>query len=262
MKTILRVPYALSVWAAVTVLGGCGGSTSPAYQSPSMGQDIRTQSASSAVAVRDASCHGQQAFNYTGASQMFVVPKCATTVYVVAMGAAGAYSSNGGEVSATVPVTPSETLIVMVGGQGSVAKGGGFNGGGRGAKNRTSEDGASGGGASDVRQGGKGLAQRVVVGGGGGSASGGGGGGEGGSGGGLPDGGSGTNPDCNYVKHPSSGGGGTQSSGGTGGAATNGGSLGKGGDGVGSCLYIASGFSQSPLERRWRRRLLRWRRRR
>jgi hypothetical protein len=242
MKTISQAHFTAGVCAAVIIIAGCGGgSPSPSFQPPGSSDGTRTQRVSS-VAVPDAACHGQQSFSYTGQSQKFNVPKCATTVYVDTMGAAGAYCANGGQVSATIPVTPAETLIVTVGSQGSVAKGGGFNGGGRGAKNRTSEAGASGGGASDVRQAGSGLTNRVVVAGGGGSSSGRGGGGPCGSGGGIPDGGNGGNPDCDYGHHPNPGSGGTQSSGGAGGTKTNGGSLGKGGDGVGSCLDLQSGF--------------------
>jgi hypothetical protein len=160
------------------------------------------------------------------------------------MGAAGAYCANGGQVAATIPVTANETLIVTVGGQGTVAKGGGFNGGGAGAKNTKGKDaGASGGGASDVRQGGTTLAHRVIVAGGGGSSSGGSEGGLCGSGGGIPDGGNGGNPLCNEPPSPSPGDGGTQTAGGAGGAGTNGGSLGDGGNGIGSCLYFNVSFS-------------------
>jgi hypothetical protein len=235
---ILPAPRLLSAVAVSFLVAGCGGSTSPSYQLPGTSQTTRAQSVSSAAAVPDAACAGQQPFNYTGQSQKFIVPKCASTVYVDALGAAGAYCANGGEVRATIPVAPGETLVVKVGGQGSVASGGGFNGGGRGAKNKTAHDGASGGDASDVRQGGNGLAQRVVVAGGGGSSSGGGGGGLCGSGGGIPDGGNGGNPECSGGS-PNPGGGGTQSSGGIGGKRANGGSLGKGGNGVGHCLYFS-----------------------
>lgn len=241
MNTISPAHYALSVCAAASMLAGCGGSISASYQAPGTSQSTRAQSISSAATGPDAKCQGQQSFNYTGQSQKFTVPKCATTVYVDAFGASGAYAYNGGEVSATIPVTPGETLIVMVGGQGGVGKGGGFNGGGRGADNGTAKRGASGGGASDVRQHGSTLAHRVVVAGGGGSG-GPGGGGAPGSGGGIPDGGNGGNPDCNSFfgsASPSPGGGGTQSSGGAGGAGSNGGALGDGGRGVGNCSYIA-----------------------
>jgi hypothetical protein len=152
MRTISSAHYTLGICAAAAMLASCeGGSTSPSYQLPGTSQTTRAQSVSSAAAVPDAPCAGQQLFNYTGQSQKFIVPKCASTVYVDALGAAGAYCANGGEVSATVPVTPGETLVVTVGGQGSVASGGGVNGGGRGAKNKTAHDGASGGGARQRR---------------------------------------------------------------------------------------------------------------
>jgi hypothetical protein len=241
MRTISSAHYTLGICAAAAMLASCGGgSTSSSYQLPGTSQSTRAQSVSSAAAVPDAACPGKQSFNYTGQSQKFIVPKCALTVYVDALGAAGAYCANGGEVNATIPVTPGETLVVKVGGQGSVASGGGLTGA-AGAPKTRQHDGASGGGASDVRQGGNGLAQRVVVAGGGGSSSGGGGGGLCGSGGGIPDGGNGGNPECSGGS-PNPGGGGTQSSGGIGGKRTNGGSLGNGGNGVGHCLYFSVTF--------------------
>jgi hypothetical protein len=195
--------------------------------------------------VHDALCQGQRSFQYIGHAEHFKVPKCETTIYIDAKGASGKYGGDGGEVGATIPVTPGETLIVTVGGAGDNLKGG-FNGGASGAleiirhgRYKGKYRGAGGGGGTDVRQGGKTLADRVVV-------AGGGGGqdplyygdpGAGGTGGGLPDGGSGGTPYCNVPPSaiPVAGGGGTQSSGGTGGAGSNGGSLGKGGVGVSSC---------------------------
>jgi hypothetical protein len=169
---------------------------------------------------------------------------CGTSIYIDAMAAAGAgccgyAGGDGGELSATVRVTPGETLIVKVGGVGQFPKGG-FNGGAAGAvihfryrRHKYTYSGAGGGGASDVRKGGSTLAHRIVVAGGGGGTVGQGVGG--GTGGGLPDGGSGgaNGPPCNFGGP--GGGGGTQSSGGSGGAGSNGGSLGDGGAGVGAC---------------------------
>jgi hypothetical protein len=239
MKTILRILYALSVCGATAILTGCGGSTSPSYQPPVMSQSPRAYSVSSAVTVHDASCQGQRSFQYVGHAQRFKVPKCAASIYIDARGAAGGgccgVVGSGGEVSATIPVTRGEKLIVTLGGAGHNAKGG-FNGGAAGVvirfrshHRRFTINGGGGGGASDVRQGGSTLVDRVVVAGGGGGEDG----STGGAGGGLPNGGSGGTPYCEIIGNPIGGGGGTQSSGGSGGAGNNGGSLGNGGVGVG-----------------------------
>jgi hypothetical protein len=233
-------PRLLSGIAASCLVAGCGGgSTSPSYQLPGTSQSTRAQIFSSAVAVRDASCLGQRSFQYVGHAQRFKVPKCATTIYVDAEGASGKYGGDGGEVSATIPVTPPETLIVTVGGTGHNLKGG-FNGGAAGVPWSKKIRGGGGGGATDVRQGGSALADRVLVAGGGGGSTGGDPvAGAGGTGGGVPDGGAGGTPSCNFGGPPIGGGGGTQTSGGSGGAGGNGGSLGNGGPaGVGSCAFV------------------------
>ena len=181
---------------------------------------------------------------YTGGSQNFTVPACATTAYVVVYAAQGGgpYFSNpgglGGGSAATIPTTPGESLVINLGGAGGVGTlssggAGGFNGGGVGAPpfGEDSLGGEGGGGASDARQGGNALGNRVLV------AGGGGGGGYetfGGFGGGLS-GGTGADGGCAGGLQGKGGGGGTQSSGGAGGAGSNGGSLGSGGAGVGSC---------------------------
>jgi hypothetical protein len=107
-------------------------------------------------------------FEYTGGPQAFVVPAGITSLTVEAEGAQGGANwvnntNFGARVTATLDVTPGETLGLYVGGQGSLA--GGWNGGGAG-------DGAGrgGGGASDVRRGGATLADRIVVAGAGGGA--------------------------------------------------------------------------------------------
>jgi|HubBroStandDraft_6_1064221.scaffolds.fasta_scaffold37091_3 hypothetical protein len=64
-------------------------------------------------------------------------------------------------VSAVIPVIPSETLAIYVGGQGTL--GSAFNGGGAGGKTDTYYSSNGGGGASDVREGGDALMNRVVV---------------------------------------------------------------------------------------------------
>ena len=167
MKITSRRHYGLGVCAVAAMLAACGGSTSPSYQLPGMSQSTRALSVSSATVAHDASCQGQRSFQYVGHAQHFKVPKCAATIYVDATGASGEDGGNGGEVSATIPVTPGQRLIVTVGGDGDV-KHGGFNGGAAGATNKNGKPkGGGGGGASDVRQGGNSLANRVVVAGGG-----------------------------------------------------------------------------------------------
>jgi len=158
----------------------------------------------------------------------------------------------GGETTATIPVTPGETLIVTVGGRGqdigsSVPDGGTPDGGSGGAGEVS---GAGGGGSSDVRQGGTGLANRVVVAGGGGGA-----GAEFGDGDPFPigfengGGGGGLTGQSGAPSSPGTdvGGGGTQSAGGAGGAGApfgpdgNGGSLGQGGAGAADVVAGAGG---------------------
>jgi hypothetical protein len=152
-----------------------------------------------------------QTFSYTGYEQTFMVPSYVTEVTIKADGASGGTGTgsgsfsgfpaggSGGVVKATILVTPSESLAVFVGGEGT-DNGGGYNGGASpgscgsscyevtqaGALGRFAAppkaarpDNISyfypaygGGGASDVRQGGDGLADRVVVAGGGGGAGG------------------------------------------------------------------------------------------
>jgi streptogramin lyase len=186
-------------------------------------------------------------FEYTGGSQCFIVPQNITDITVTAVGAAGGPGagggSNGGSATATISVTPGETLAVNVGGEGNYGGGyddpfpgsGGFNGGASGSAGHGScydicygAGGGGGGGASDVREGGSGIANRVVVGGGGG----GGGNGGGGSGGGLS-GGNGSGDSCSSDGGP----------GGSGGTQTTGGAGGSGGVGTGydSNFYCGDG---------------------
>lgn len=173
-------------------------------------------------------CTGTATFEYTGASQDFVVPACATAINVDAYGAQGgagklqngsdATGGMGGRAQATVPVTGGETLHVYVGGMGqTIGTGptpgtdtGGWNGGGDvydWVPNPAQTQGVSGtgGGASDVRRGND-LASRLVVAGGGG---GGGYYGVGGAGGGL----TGGDGNSSAVDRPA-GKGGTQTAGG------------------------------------------------
>lgn len=169
-------------------------------------------------------------FTFTGEAQTFTIPQGVTSITIDAWGAQGWSGSSpggsGGFTNGTLAVTPGETLIVYVGGQGAVANidhvpmGGGFNGGGNGQTNAFGGLGSvgGGGGASDVRQGGNTLLHRVLVAGGGGGSTNNG--CSGGAGGGLV-GGNGGNQNGAYPL----GTGGSQSAGGS-----VGGSLGEGGD--------------------------------
>jgi len=101
----------------------------------------------------------------------YTVPVGIVSLAVEVAGARGGdYSSTpggaGGRALSTLSVTPGETLVLTVGGAGTVAPtvgtgGGGFNGGGNGTDGR-----GGGGGASDIRRG----STRIVVAGGGGGA--------------------------------------------------------------------------------------------
>jgi hypothetical protein len=109
-------------------------------------------------------------YAYTGAVQNLVVPPNVTSATITSTGPSGALagvSGGPGEiVTATIAVTPGETLAIYVGGTA------GFNGGGAGGN---SGGGGQGGDASDVRQGGTALANRFVIAAGGGGGGGGGG---------------------------------------------------------------------------------------
>ena len=113
--------------------------------------------------------NGSQTFTYSGGMQPFVVPSDVTQLTVDVRGAQGgdystANGGQGGRVTATLNVTPGETLFVYVG-QKPTSTSGGWNGGGVGVSN-----GRGGGGGSDIRQGGTSTNNRVVVAGGGGGA--------------------------------------------------------------------------------------------
>ena len=222
--------------------GGGGGSSYAASTSLSTAMQAGVQAGNGQVTITWSAAplpapSGTATFGFTGATQSFVVPAGVTEVSVAALGAQGDGSCGsgpaglGGSTTGTIPVTPGETLVVVVGGAGTSCAGpGGFNGGGPGGTGGRA--GGDGGGASDVRQGGSALANRVIVAGGsGGLAEGNGGGstgqaGEGGSGG---------------------GGGGTQSMGGGSGLSCGGcgngalGALGAGGAGGAGCGGYPSG---------------------
>ena len=199
-------------------------------------------------------------FTFTGAAQSWTVPDGVTQATFDVYGAQGGneaggngrFGGRGGRASATIAVTPGETLQVNVGGRGSngvvgevcsnVPGGtGGFNGGAAGGSGLYS--GAGGGGASDVRSGAFQLANRIIVAGGGGGAGGGEGasqGGSGGAGGGVTGVGglSGSSPSGG------GGGGGTDSKGGDGGSgdsAPNGVSGGEGTGGRGGSANCGDG---------------------
>ena len=108
--------------------------------------------------------HGMEVFNFTGGTQTFVVPAGVTQVRIDAAAAQGGSGEtddglddggDGGEIEATIDVTPGETLTVVVGGKGISPKhdfevaAGGFNGGG---DARISEH-AGGGGGGDKNSG-------------------------------------------------------------------------------------------------------------
>ena len=120
-----------------------------------------------------------QTFDYTGAVQTFTVPAGVTSISVNAYGGAGGNAryttgGRGGQIQATINVTPGEVLNLYVGGQGANNSGsgtrpGGWNGGGSGGSGYSS----GGGGASDIRINGTSTIDRILVagGGGGGKAS-------------------------------------------------------------------------------------------
>ena len=182
-------------------------------------------------------------YDYTGDVQSWVVPAGVTSATFDLYGAEGgtAYDSSygaaglGGRATATLAVTPGETIEIRVGGQGGAS--GGYNGGG--APNTNGPGG--GGGATDIRQGGGALADRTLVaGGGGGSGACSGLGGtksNGGAGGGLVGGDAPNTGAC--FSAADAGLGGTQSSGGTGGGSA--GTLGQGGAAAPGGVYYRGG---------------------
>jgi Glycine rich protein len=152
----------------------------------------------------------------------YTVPAGVKSLTVTAVGAAGgnctpAHGGSGATITATVPVTPGEALVVGVAGPGGACNGtapGGFGGGGAGGPDSTSGGpGAGGGGASVVAPGTSSpeLAQALVVaaGGGGSTVF---------SGPGI-NGGDAGSPGSDGSVMGSGGGPGTQSTGGSGGAA-------------------------------------------
>jgi hypothetical protein len=223
---------------AVGMLAGCGGSQNLTYGAP--------PGDSPTVAS------GHKTFKYSGSIQLFTVPSGVTQVRVIALGGNGGSGRGGGDrggyggrVSAILPVTPRERLVVVVGGDASAGKGG-YNGGGDGGDNFYEAYG--GGGESDVRGQDGNLSSRIFVAGGGGGA-----GAEsayghatvdGGAGGGLT---GGIGSKGGYAVDGSGGGGGTQNAGGAGGSGGKGGgepgrpgAFGKGGRGGEGCNAACS----------------------
>lgn len=141
-------------------------------------------------------------FEYTGTVETITVPSFANYMTVTLSGAQGgrehwgSYGKKGGTVTATRPITPGDTLYLLVGGMGETspakayddvpigdgnANRGGYNGGGNGGfaqANGSELIGAGGGGCTDIRLNTNNLESRIVV------AGAGGGGGSGGPGGG------------------------------------------------------------------------------
>jgi hypothetical protein len=122
-------------------------------------------------------------YGFTGKPETYVVPSGVCWLRIEAIGAAGGEQATAGTPGAgawaiaTLDVTPGEALFVYVGGQGGAADGstpgaGGWNGGGAGGS--AEKAGAGGGGASDVRRGGRTLADRVLIAAGGAGSAGGG----------------------------------------------------------------------------------------
>lgn len=149
----------LSLCIAAALLGGCGNPHGDGTV-PALG------------AAENAKPHSIT-FKYTGKEQVFKVPPNVTAIKAIALGGNGAGKRGGhaGRVSAVLPVTPGEKLIVFVGGNAS-GEVGGFNGGANGGYGVSSKgccDGYGGGGASDVRRSG---GTRILVAGGGGGEGG------------------------------------------------------------------------------------------
>ena len=124
------------------------------------------------------------AFAFTGSPGSYVVPADVCRLRIEAIGAAGGEGGTAGtpgpgaQATALFVVTPGETLVVRVGGEGGAAAGlmpgdGGWNGGGAGGKafdgddGRPGQAGSGGGGVTDIRRGGTGLDDRILVAGGG-----------------------------------------------------------------------------------------------
>jgi hypothetical protein len=114
-------------------------------------------------------------FGCTGAPVNFVVPACVTSIIVSVSGAEGGGGSGGlgAVVTGTIPVTPGQTLQVIVGCTPTGA-GAGYNGGGSGQGATSAGDPSfGGGGASSIGFSPFGPANQFIVAGGGGGQGGG-----------------------------------------------------------------------------------------
>ncbi|MGA2760767.1 MAG: hypothetical protein ABSF08_10660 [Candidatus Cybelea sp.] len=146
------------------VLGICAAVTMPAACAPGA---MPQTSARATHAER-----GEQTFSFTGEPQTFVVPRGVKRIKVTAYGAS-TNSARGAQIAATIPVTPGESLTVVVGGSPK-GRASGFNGGGDGGEAQTCGRciGSGGAGASDMRENGSKLSDRVIVAGGAGGEGG------------------------------------------------------------------------------------------
>src|ERR1700678_3499430 len=141
--------YALGATVMVAVLAACGGKASNGVVPDSIPDSFPYH----------------KTFKYTGAAQNFKVPAGVRQLKVIALGAhgGGISGTRGGRVSAAIPVTPGEVLVLYVGGNGS-EKNGGFNGGANGGEGYAGgHPGYGGGGASDIREHGESLGDRILV---------------------------------------------------------------------------------------------------
>ena len=127
------------------------------------------------IALNQTALGATVSFTSPGGPYTFTVPAGVTSIRAQAIGGGGAnwnnsYYTRGADVSATLPVTPGQTLYVYVagnGGQGSPGNAG-VNGGGSGGSSYTC---GGGGGASDIRTNSADLSSRILVAGGGGGAN-------------------------------------------------------------------------------------------
>ncbi len=118
-------------------------------------------------------------FEFTGSTQMFIVPEGITDITIDAYGAQG--NSNvqgivgglGGYATGSLSVNEGDTLYIEVGGGGIVSTTGGYNGGGNaGLSTCIAAQAGGGGGASDVRYVNGDLNSRIIIAAGGGGAGG------------------------------------------------------------------------------------------
>jgi hypothetical protein len=136
------------------------------------------------IGTRSDARHGVT-FGFTGGAMSYVVPVGVCLLRVDAIGASGGptdgagAAGRGARATATIAVTPGETLHVYVGGAGepglgAIAGRGGWNGGGAGGGATAVSDGepaaagSGGGGATDIRR----ADRRIVVAAGGGGSAG------------------------------------------------------------------------------------------